>query len=566
MSDPSPPNEAEGRPASATPRARASRPLWPGLVWAIPLAALLVVLFLGIRALVDHGVDAVITFDTAPNVKVGDTKVMFQGYEVGHVVKIDVGTNVHHIDVTVRLDKRAGPILRTGTVFWLIGGNASLTDLSAVKAVFSGPAIGVAPSFEGRPTRRFRGLGEEPVVLPGASGTAFVLDAASLGSLKRRSSVGYRGQEVGKVTGTAMTAPGHFRIDLFVNAPYDRLVRPGMLFWPSSALKLAIGSGGVSAQIDDPAALLAGGVQMDVAPEAPPTPSPAGAHFFLADSRDAALGGAPGPRVPYTVTFSAPAGDLAEGSQVTMLGFPVGAVLSRSLAYDPSTGHPYTRVTVGLEPGRLRGGDPLPQADDPASLRRTTDGLVSRLLAQGYRVRLVQTPPVIGGRSLTLERVAGAGPAALSGGDPPQIPSAISGDLAAQASDILAKVDHIPIEQMGQDVAAITRRLRALTASPDLDESLHHLRNTLAQADKITTEAEPQVGPLVAKLRNAADEAAGAAGAARTVLTGEGGDPDASLPHAIQELGDAATSLRALADGLARHPESLLRGKGKPSK
>ena len=65
------------------------------------------------------------------------------------------------------------------------------------------------------------------------------------------------------------------------------------------------------------------------------------------------------------------------------------------------------------------------------------------------------------------------------------------------------------------------------------------------------------------KLNRAADEAAAAAAAARGLLAGEGPNPDASLPHAIQELSDAAVSIRALADGLSRHPESLLKGKEK---
>ena len=35
---------------------------WPGVVWAIPLAALLVVAYLGIQAIANRGVDVVVTF------------------------------------------------------------------------------------------------------------------------------------------------------------------------------------------------------------------------------------------------------------------------------------------------------------------------------------------------------------------------------------------------------------------------------------------------------------------------------------------------------------------------
>ena len=548
------------------PTARASRPVWPGLVWAIPLAALLVVLFLAVHAFLNRGVTVVVSFDTAAGVKVGDTKVQYQGYEVGQVVKIGAAGDLghHRIDLTIRLDHRAEPILRTGTVFWLVGAKTSLSDLSSVKAAFSGPVIGVAPSFEGTPTRRFRGLSEEPAVLPGTPGTPFVLSAQQLGSIRARSSINYRGQEVGKVTAVALPPGGDaFRVDVFVFKPYDRLVRPGTVFWPSSALKLALGAGGISATAGDPASLLAGGLQMDTPDGTPATPSPPGSHFTVFASREASQEGPPGPTAPYAMNFPGVGGDLAEGAPVTLLGFTVGEVISRALAYDPQTGLPFTRVLVKLQPERLRGRAVLPQAADAASLRVRADAAVTALLSRGYRAKLVQAPPLIGSRGVTLERVRGLGPAALGRGDPPLIPSVSAGDVSDQLSSILGKVDRIPIERIGQDVAAITTRLRAITASPKIDDSLTHLRNTLAQADRITTEVQPQVGPLVAKLRQAADEAAGASAAARGVLSGEGANPDASLPHAVQELSDAAASIRALADQLSRHPESLIRGRGK---
>ena len=44
------------------PEARSIRSRWPGLVWAVPLAALIIVAFLGVRALTHKGVDVVVTF------------------------------------------------------------------------------------------------------------------------------------------------------------------------------------------------------------------------------------------------------------------------------------------------------------------------------------------------------------------------------------------------------------------------------------------------------------------------------------------------------------------------
>ena len=102
-----------------------------------------------------------------------------------------------------------------------------------------------------------------------------------------------------------------------------------------------------------------------------------------------------------------------------------------------------------------------------------------------------------------------------------------------------------------------------MVSSPQLTDSLNHLDSTLGQVDQMVAEVKPQVGPLIAKLNQAAGELSGAAAAARGVLSGEGAGQDASLPGAIQQLTEAARSIRTLSDYLGRHPEALIKGKVK---
>ena len=101
------------------PQARARRGRWIGLVWAVPLAALLLVAFLGIRALAHRGIDVVVTFDDATGAKVDDTKVIYKGLESGTVTRIDLNKDGRRVDMTLRLDPRAEPFLNTNTKFWL---------------------------------------------------------------------------------------------------------------------------------------------------------------------------------------------------------------------------------------------------------------------------------------------------------------------------------------------------------------------------------------------------------------------------------------------------------------
>jgi ABC-type transporter Mla subunit MlaD len=284
--------------------------------------------------------------------------------------------------------------------------------------------------------------------------------------------------------------------------------------------------------------------------------------------------------VPYAFRFSGPAGELTEGAAVRLLGFQVGAVKSVKLQIDPETGLASTAVRAVLYPQKLRLTLPPPQAGantsakadatiDSAGWQRVTDAMLGKLLAHGYRARLLQTPPVIGGRVISLDAVRDAGPARLGPGEPKLIPSDdASGGLdetIGQVNTLLAKFNRIPLDAIGQDVQRITAKLNAMVSSPQLADSLSHLNSTLAQADSMMRDVAPKVGPLVAKLNRAADEVSNTAAAAHDLVGGPGGAADGGLPAAIQELSDAARSIRTLADYLGRHPESLLRGRGADS-
>ena len=285
-----------------------------------------------------------------------------------------------------------------------------------------------------------------------------------------------------------------------------------------------------------------------------------------------------------------------------MLGFQIGEVHDVQLMFDGRTGQPYTQALVAIYSAKLGAPDAMSHDSDADALRTETDGRVNALLAKGYRAHLIQSPPLIGGRAISFDpsklgaaklRPAGAGsaypviPSETSGSDRgpsgclpecgagaagagsayPVIPSETSGsdldDLTSQADQILKKVNQVPIAAIGEDVRQITGRLRALVASPVLNDSLNHLDSTLDQVDQIMSEVKPQIGPLIGRLNETADQLNGTVAAARGVLGGEGATQDASLPGAIQQLTEAARSIRSLSDYLGRHPEALIKGKVK---
>ncbi len=584
---------------------------WGGLIWAVPLAALAIVVFLGVRAFSDRGIDVVVTFDVAAGARVDDTKVIYQGVEAGRVTAIDINPDGRRVDMTLRMDRRAENGLNSSTQFWLIGAKPNLNDISSFKAAVAGLAIGVASGTGGTPQRRFVGLSEPPIILPGTRGTAHVLSSPTLGTVRIGSPIYFRGQEIGRVSAARFEAPRAFKLDIFIFAPYDRLIRPNAAFWISSPVQVALTDQGASANLTHVGALFNGAIELEVpemltvadpasaasAASAPaaasagaasasaspapaataasaPTAAPASSEFVLYPTQADAEAGAIGPEVPYAFNFNGPGGDLTVGAPVRLLGFSVGVVRSVRLVVDAANGASHTEVVAALFPRRLhvreaeaRPETQLDAARDSTAVQAATDALVTRLLAQGYRAQLVQKPPLIGGRIIALERSAGAKPAALGAGRPRQFPSVDTGggvdETMGQINELLAKINRVPIEAIGQDVRQAAGSLNKLVSSPQLTESLRHLNGTLAQAEQMMNALQPQVGPLMSKLNSAADEVNRTAAAARGLLGGDGSGPttDASVPEAIRQLNDAARSIRTLSDYLGRHPESLIRGR-----
>jgi paraquat-inducible protein B len=535
---------------------------WPGLVWAVPIAALIVVLYLAVSALAHPGVDAVIVFKTGAGATPGDTKVVFNGVQVGHVTRVRLDKDGRSVDVGVKLDGRMARSLNTSTVFWIEGANFSLTDLSALKAAVAGVTIDMAVGAGGQAQRHFIGLDTTPAVLPNESGTAFWLQTDNLGPVREGANITYRGMQVGKVAEVEVRGPNDLRAEMFVDSPYDKLVRPGSLFWTESPLKISLSGSSLGAQFNPSAAL--GAITFETPPEfRAEQPAPAGTTYALYPNQDRAFGEGVGPQVIYTVNFPEAAGDLAPGAPVMLAGFQVGSVKSVDMSFDADTGVLTAPVTIAIEALRLHlaGVTPPPRGN----WRPLVDRAMNALLAKGYRARLDQAPPLVGARHVGLDRISGAAPARLAlGGQYPQVPSAAAGDIGALGEKANVLLDHlnaVPIVQIGDNARDITGRLAQILKSPKIDDSLAKLDDTLDQTDKMVREARPQIGPLVASLRKAAGQLDETAASANAVLSGQGASQDRSLPEALHQLSDAARSIRALADYLQRHPEAVIQGK-----
>ncbi len=553
------------KPVSAPPSARIKHAIWPGLVWAIPLAALFIVAYLGLQAFANQGFDVTVTFSSAGGAHVGDTKVVYKGIEVGEVSRISLNKDARHVDLKLHLDRTLKPALGAGSKFWLIGASPSFTDFSSLKAAVSGLSIGLLPAPGGPAARHFIGLDRAPLIDPSTPGRTFWLDIAQTAAVHPGAAVQYHGQDVGKVIELDPTGPKTFRAHIFIQAPYDAYLKAGSFFWTANPVQISLSGTGVTGQFS-PSTALNGGVAFDTPLEgmaAPPVPSDS--HFSLYVTEANAQQGPDGPPVLYSTVFHGAAGQLQVGAPVLLAGSRIGFVETVGLTFDPDSGRIDNPVTFVIYPQRLH--MPGVDANAPQDWRALGDKAMNALVRRGYRINVAQDPPILGPHNLVLIKVAAAGRAGLTPtGAYPLVPAAAgadAGSLTDKADAILTKLNAVPIEAIGNDVRQVTSRLKTLMNSPKIDDSIDHLDQTLRSLDDMAADVKPRIGPLIDKLNTTADELQSAAGAANAVMSGTGGRQDANLPAAIEQVTEAARAVRGLADYLQRHPEAVLKGKPK---
>jgi paraquat-inducible protein B len=173
---------------------------------------------------------------------------------------------------------------------------------------------------------------------------------------------------------------------------------------------------------------------------------------------------------------------------------------------------------------------------------------------KGMRAQLRTGSLISGQRYVALEYFPDAPKARIDRTkEPPQFP-VVPGkteNIELQLKSILAKLDKVPVEEIGKDLK------EALDA---LDNTLRSANRTLARVDEETL---PEAKRTLEDLRRAVAAAERVLSGTDNTLLGPDAPAQHELREALQEVARAARAIRVLADYLERNPETLLRGKRK---
>jgi len=241
---------------------------------------------------------------------------------------------------------------------------------------------------------------------------------------------------------------------------------------------------------------------------------------------------------------------------VTLLGLPAGEVTAIGLDLNSTTKSLRGRVEIVSYPERLLSRLQQGQAGLGQALLKSTaerHALIQYLVEQrGLRAQLRSGSLLTGQLYVAMDLFPDVPKTRIdwSQAEPalPVVPSTLP-DLEAKITNILAKLDNLPLEAIGSD----------------LSKALATLDQTLQSTDKLVSGVDgklmPELSSTFTDLRAAIASANGVLQNTDATLLGKDAPAQQELRDALQEITRAARSLRVLADYLERQPSSLIWGK-----
>ena len=458
--------------------------------------------------------------------------------------------------MTARLKYGAVRYLTRGTRFWVERPRVTASRVSGLETLLSGAYIAIDPVIEGESARSFVGLEEPPLFTTSEAGKRFMLRSATLGSLNIGSPVYYRQIQVGQVVGYQLDPEGRaVDIEIFVSAPHDAVVLKHTRFWNASGLDFSISTSGVKVDTESLLAVLIGGVSFDTPDTIDSDRTPASPEdvFPLYPTRDEAHAKTYAHKERYLLFFQGSVRGLSVGAPVLLRGIAVGQVLDVQLQFSVDDFEFHIPVLVEVEPDRvaIRGDDAKLKGVD----------VIERLVNMGLRGELKTGSLLTGDLYVDLDFHKSAPPEKIARyGDYrvlPTVPAALD-VVTTRVTNILDKVDSLPIEQIGKDTAEAVAHANRIVGSVELKGAIAEMQAALAEVRKTAERLNVDIAP---ELSTTLTQATSTLKSAEDIVA-ERSPLYIEMSKMFKELSSAARSVRLMADFLQQHPEALLKGKG----
>jgi paraquat-inducible protein B len=169
---------------------------------------------------------------------------------------------------------------------------------------------------------------------------------------------------------------------------------------------------------------------------------------------------------------------------------------------------------------------------------------------------------------LSLRYVPGAAPEAVaSEGEALVLPSVTQGldELSAAAGEIASSLQRIPFAEIGGNLSRTLASVERAVDGPELESAIASLDATFKEVHSLVQRAEAGLAPALLRLPGISERLEHAVEQADAILGRSGYGSNSTLQRNMErmmdQIGEAARSIRLLADFLNRHPEAVLSGR-----
>ncbi|MDD2770123.1 MAG: MlaD family protein, partial [Methylococcus sp.] len=452
------------------------------LIWIIPLVALAIGLWLAYKTLSEEGPTITLDFKEAPGLEAGKSKVKFKDVEIGTVESVVLNEDLTGVVVTAKMEKHVATHLGRNTAFWVVKPELGLGGVSGLDTLMAGNYIGVEFG-DGEVTRKFIGLEHPPRIKADTPGRSFMLSADNAGPLKYGTPIYFRDIEVGQVVNVGLAGDNQsVQVEVFIDAPYHRLVHNSTRFWQVSGIDLSMGSQGVNLKVGSIMSLLQGGITFETPTLNDPKAQASEPNTRFALHKDFAsiAEGSYTMRTPYILFFDDSVRGLQVGAPVELKGIRIGTVTELKLALDFGAHRIRIPVVIEIDPERLipyGAEDVIKRAKDEykAAFEAGRHPLMEKLVERGLRARLKTGSLLTGQLYVDLDFYSDSPAKTLVyGGQYPELPTlpSVADELQRSVTEIMANLKKLPLEKIGQELLGTVQGSNRLLNSPELKDAV----------------------------------------------------------------------------------------------
>lgn len=452
-------------------------------IWLIPMVALSIGIWMIYYQWANQGPLITIEFNSATGIEADKTKIKTKDVEIGVVKKVALKDDLSGVIVTARIEPSSAKLLQQDSNFWLVRPRVSLSGVSGLSTLLSGPYITMEPSNNGETVTEFVALPNPPVTAAGTPGLQLTLNSNDEFAFKEGDPIIYKGLKVGEFENIYFNLEERVvYYNAFIEAPYHKLITENTKFWNTSGIRFELAANGIEVQAGSLETILTNGVTFGI-----PEGMPAGrkitkrAYFDIYKDYQTASDERYKLGVNFVILIEDTIRGLTIGAPVEYRGLEIGKVLDINL---PATSQNQIGsedyaipVLITIQPSRVQQPDNRQGAD---FVRQQT----LLWIQQGLRASLKVGNILTGGLYVDLQHYEDMEPEPYQTFHGYDVIPTTSGEFAQithKLTDVLDTINGIPFD----DIAGNTN-----TLLKSLDETAISFQKTAQSVEHLLKDVE----------------------------------------------------------------------------